>query len=269
MKKKNYTPSRSNFQTHKLRFSQNSIKLVPTFKSFLFFGIFAAIGTLILIIGAIQMPLKDLPGLFIWFAIFGGAGFYGIVKTFRKKYPEIDLINNIFYPEGNNSRYMISDDSGIPLKELKQINVSRTYHRGSKSSYYYYTLSLDFGDDRIFPFLGHGALELFTKDADKLSSILNIPITPEDEYKSWTSPEKERKNALAMLIFGLIWTAIASPVMYKVYQEFSKKNNSDLPEWNIFIFAIFPAVGLLMVISALFSLIRARTALSSKNSDTK
>ena len=198
MKKKNYTPSRSNFQTHKLQFSQSSIKLRPSYKSFLFFGIFAAVGTLIFIIGAIQLPAKDLFGLFIWFALFGGAGFYGIFKTFYKKYPVIDLINNIFYPEGKISKYMIHDDSGIPLKELKKINVERIYHRGSKSSYYYYTLYLDFGNERIFPFLGHGALKLFVQDADKLSSILNVPITPEDEYKSWLSPAKERKNALAM-----------------------------------------------------------------------
>lgn len=258
MKKKNYTPSRSNFQTHKLQFSQSSIKLRPSYKSFLFFGIFAAVGTLIFIIGAIQLPAKDLFGLFIWFALFGGAGFYGIFKTFYKKYPVIDLINNIFYPEGKISKYMIHDDSGIPLKELKKINVERIYHRGSKSSYYYYTLYLDFGNERIFPFLGHGALKLFVQDADKLSSILNIPITPEDEYKSWISPAKERKNALAMLIFGTVWTLITAPIMYSLYQnEFSNSNPGDLNEkWRILVLAIFPAVGLLMIISATFSLLK-------------
>lgn len=253
MKKKNYTPSRSNFQTHKLRFSQNSIKPVPTLKSFLFYGIFAFIGTAILIIGAIQLSPKELAGLFIWFALFGGAGFYGIFSTYYKKYPEIDLINNIFYPEGRPSRYMIHDDSGIPLNQLKKINVEKIYHRGSKSSYYYYTMHLDFGNGKTFYFLGHGALKLFVKDADKLSSILNIQITP-DEYHSWLSPSKERKNNLALLIFGIIWPAITSIAIYSKIDDISAGNMNNEPEWSLWILLIFPLSGLLMLISAIFSL---------------
>ena len=84
----------------------------------------------------------------------------------------------------------------------------------------------------------------------------------EDEYKSWISPAKERKNALAMLIFGTIWTLITAPIMYSVYQdEFSNSNLGDLNEkWRILILAIFPAVGLLMIISAIFSLIKKQNS---------
>ena len=250
MQKKNYTPSRSNFQTHKLRFSQNGIKLIPTFKSLLFYGIFAFTGTAIFIIGAIQLPsAKEIFGLFIWSAIFGGAGFWGIFKTFNKKYPEIDLINNIFYPEGKLSRCMIHDDSGIPLKQLRKIIIERTYHRGSKSSYYYYTLQLDFDEGGTFYFLGHGAKKLFIRDAEKLSSILNVPITP-GEYKEWISPVLERKNSWAMLIFGIIWTLVTLLIIFKSDIIKSDENFPAL------ILAIFPLTGIIMIFSAIFSLLK-------------
>lgn len=266
MKKKNYTPTRSNFQTHKLQFSLFGIKLVPTFKSLVFYGIFAAIGILVLVIGAIQLPLRELPGLFICSAIFGGAGGYGIFRTYHKKYPEIDLSNNMFYPEGKPSHHMFSDDSGIPLNQLKRINVERTYHRGSKSSYYCYTLYLDFGELGNFPFLGHGALKLFAEDADRLSSILNMPISPEDEYKSWLSPDNKRKNSWAMLIFGTIWTLIAASFMYGIYQnDFS--NNPNLHEWHMWLLTLFPAIGLLMIISAIVSLVKDKLTRIPNNHD--
>lgn len=243
--KKQYKPGSANFESHYLRFTQDSVQVVPSRKLLVFFGIFTAVG-----LGIMSIPLYaesdsagEILGALLFGVIFFGLGGGTIISTFRRSYPQIDLYQRIFYPVGRNRRRPADESPAIPLSEVEGIAISTRLVSGSKSSYRCYTLSLKFSGDREFILLNHGSRKAFMRDAELLSECLDLPL-PEDD----TDFEKKQRAANAkaapvLLGFSLFWLVMCVPVHLQTWGE-----GDIFP--RIFT-GLFVAVGLIILFCAI------------------
>ena len=96
--KKAYRPGSANFESYKLCFWRNTIKVKPTGKLLCFYGIFAFIGLFFMLVPCFaQNDSVDSIGAVVFFGlIFLAAGLWGITRAVRRNYPVIDFNSDMF-----------------------------------------------------------------------------------------------------------------------------------------------------------------------------
>ncbi len=207
MSEKSYS-SAPNFRAQKLCFEPDRIVVRNTVWSYLFFGIFFLVG-----IGATIIFCHGMKewGDFLLAMLVGGVmllvGGFGLISLFRRRYPEIDTLNGVFYPDGRHAEL----DRAIPLKEFEKFRLSSDVVRTSKSSYDAFRLSMLFRTGEEFTILRHGSFGSFMRDAEQLSERLNRPLNAGSFLKE--HGDKQHRGSWTLLIFGILWTSMATAMM--------------------------------------------------------
>lgn len=248
MSEKSYS-SPPNFRAQKLCFEPDRIVVRNTIRNYLFFGFFffAGIGVTILFC----FGMKEW-GDFVLALLIGGvpalAGGIGFISLCRRRYPEIDTLNGVFYPDGRHGEL----DRAIPLKEFEKFRLSSEIVRTGKSSYDAFCLSMLFRTGEDFTILRHGSFGSFMRDAEALSERLNRPLNAEFFLREHGG--KRYRGCRAMLIFGIFWTSMTAAMMFFALLMGAR---------DMFIFALFgtfEAAGLVMIVAGVRG-VRARRRL--------
>lgn len=245
--KKAFNPGHCNFEAYRLIFSQEAVKVRYTFKSIIFYGIFAAMGSgfsLVFLLTAEKAGNESpLVGV-IFGSIFFLIGALGIYFSINRRYPMIDLRQRIFYPFGKAEGVLPDSASALPISDIREIDIDSHFVSGNKSSYNCYELRLIFKDGKYFPFLHHGNYDALMRDAKQLSEVLHIPIAEDgDRDDGETHPAVRVMGGVSLLVFSLIWTGIVMPVHVASWRQM---------EWiGIAFSGVFVIVGVCIFIQAL------------------
>ena len=175
----------SNFRTHKFYSAgANQVGFKATLGAKIFSGIFAAVGTGVIVIpfyNTIQnaAPLFVLETLFfiVFGLIFGGVGIY-MLRSYSK--PIIfDKMAGYFW-KGRTKPERYKSDKKIPdsvrLDDIHALQLVSEYIRGDKKNYYSYELNLVTRDGQRHNVIDHGDRSDLVIDANKLSDFLGKPV---------------------------------------------------------------------------------------------
>ena len=235
MSEKSYN-SPPNFRGQKLCFEPDRVVVRNTIWNYLFFGIFFLVGIGVTVVFCHGM--KEW-GDFALALLVGGVmalvGGFGLVSLFRRRYPEIDTLNGVFYPDGRHAE----SDRAIPLKEFEKFRLSSDTIRTSKSSYDAFRLSMRFRTGEEFTILCHGSFGSFMRDAQQLSERLNRPLNAENFLRE--HGDKQHRGSWTLLVFGILWTGMATAMLSFVLLMGTR---------DAFIFAlfgVFELAGIVMI----------------------
>ncbi|MGK7390315.1 MAG: hypothetical protein ACNS60_08185 [Candidatus Cyclobacteriaceae bacterium M2_1C_046] len=178
----------SNFKSQVLVWNElnNQLKVAKSVGGKLFFGLFALIGSGILLFaageasGVITTGNINESGELLPVLIFGSIFFLvGTIPLFRNKYLAFDKAQGFCW-EGNNSpRNVIRAEETaklIRLERIKGLQIIKERISSSKSSYYSYELNLILDDNSRVNVMDHGSQSSIRSDAKKLGDYLNVPI---------------------------------------------------------------------------------------------
>lgn len=245
MSEKSYS-SPPNFRAQKLCFEPDRIVVRNTIRNYLFFGIFFVVG-----IGVTILFCHDMKewGDLVLALLVGGVmvlvGGISLISLFRRRYPEIDTLNGVFYPDGRHAE----SDRAIPLKEFEKFRLSSDVVRTSKSSYDAFCLTMRFRTGEEFTILRHGSFGPFMQDAERLSERLNRPLDAEAFRKK--HGDKQYRGSWTLLVFGILWTSMAAAMLFFAVLTGAR---------DTFVFVLlgtFVAAGLVMIVAGVRG-VRAR-----------
>lgn len=242
---------KSNFESHKLHFYPEKVKVAVTAKNYIFYGIFLAVGMGIITAAFFAADWGATAAMSIFGAVFAGVGGYGAWRTKSKKLPEIDLWEKKFYPDGRSADPYQETSEYIPMADFECFELASYRVRGRKHNYTCYSLVMVFSNGRAFEILNHGSRSGVTRDAKALAEVLNVPL-PECD---WLQPSKWSKvAALPPMLFGIIWLVMCSFMLKQLSQEMQ----GGLFTWPNMVVLLFPAFGIIIIISALITLCRRK-----------
>ena len=208
MSEKSYSSAPA-FRAQKLCFEPDRIVVRNTVWNYLFFGFFFLIGLAATVIFFYDM--KEWGDLVLALLV-GGVmvlvGGFGLISLFRRRYPEIDTLNGVFYPDGRHA----DPDHGIPLKEFEKFRLSSDVVRTSKSHYDAFCLTMRFRTGEEFTILRHGSFGPFMQDAERLSERLNRPLDAEAFRKKHA--DKQHRGSWTLLVFGILWTSMTTAMLF-------------------------------------------------------
>ena len=175
----------SNFRTHKFYSNgANQVGFKATLGAKLFSGIFAAVGTGVIVIpiyNSIQnaAPLFVLETLFfiVFGLIFGGVGIY-MLRSYSKPIV-FDKMAGYFWKGWSKPDRYRGDQKivgSVRLDDIRALQIVSEYIRGDKKSYYSYELNLVTKDGQRHNVIDHGDRSDLMIDADKLSEFLGRPV---------------------------------------------------------------------------------------------
>lgn len=250
-KNKQFNPGSANFEQHYLEITQKYLKVKPSKKLFVFYGIFAVIGLFFIFVPFFAENASDDP---VWpISIFGTVffliGAWLIKSSLSRPYPYIDLNDRIFYPDGRREDSLRAESTGLPLSDATHLEISSRHIRGNKSSYTCYTLEIVYPDNRKYILLKHGALAAFMRDARLFARHTGLPL-PQDDFEEQIR-QRNIKGAPVILIFGFIWTGFALFVHMQFW------HSSDRNIFALIFTGIFVLIGLWMLKTA-FKLLAER-----------
>ncbi len=211
--RKSYRPGSANFESYRLKFTPETIRVVPTGKLLVFYGIFALVGLFVMTVPLYAQqhdPSEPVWPILCFGSIFLALGGGSILMAVRRLYPVIDLQQRFFYPQGRDKRLLPEDNPAIPLSDITAITLASRMVSGRKSRYRCYTLGLMRSDSRDFVLLNHGALNPFMRDARMLSQRLGLSL-PERDFEVEILAAR-KKAAPFLLIFSLIWLLVSGTV---------------------------------------------------------
>ena len=207
MSEKSYS-SPPNFRAQKLCFEPDRIVVRNTVWNYLFFGFFFLVGLAATVIFFYDM--KEW-GDFVLALLVGGVmalvGGIGLISLVRRRYPEIDTLNGVFYPDGRHAE----QDRAIPLKEFEKFRLSSDVVHACKSHYDAFCLTMRFRTGEEFTILRHGSFGSFMRDAEALSERLNRPLDAEAFRKKHA--DKQHRGSWTLLVFGILWTGMAAAML--------------------------------------------------------
>lgn len=245
MAEKSYD-SPPNFRAQKLCFEPDRIVVRNTVWNYLFFGFFFLIGLAATVIFFYDM--KEW-GDFMLALLVGGVmalvGGIGLVSLIRRRYPEIDTLNGVFYPDGRRA----GSERAIPLKEFEKFRLSSDVVHSGKSHYDAFCLTMHFRTGEEFTILRHGSFGAFMRDAERLSERLNRPLDAENFLRRHR--DKQHRGSWTLLVFGILWTAMAAAMLFFALL---------MGACDTFIFVLlgtFVASGLVMIVTGVRG-VRAR-----------
>lgn len=170
-------PGGANFQTHKIVKTEGMKYAVEKTAGYkVFCGIFILIGLAVFGFGVYGhlFNLRNTPGLGI-----GIAGLlFTVVGIVMLKFSDKNYIFN-----GSRSRIEMKNESPIQFSQVHAIQILSERIRSTSSSrsrrrhtYRSYELNLVLKDKRRINIMDHGNREALVQDANKISSLMNVPI---------------------------------------------------------------------------------------------
>lgn len=175
----------SNFRTHKFYSNgANQVGFKATLGAKLFSGIFAAVGTGVIIIPFYNTfqngaPLFVLETLFfiVFGLIFGGVGIY-MLRSYSKPIIFDKMVGYFWKGWKKPDRYRV--DQKIPgsvrLDDIHALQIVSEYIRGDDKNYYSYELNLVTKDGQRHNIIDHGDRSDLVIDTNKLSDFLGKPV---------------------------------------------------------------------------------------------
>ena len=200
----------SNFHSEQFCFQPDKITITPTKAVKVISNIVLCVGLLIIAAALIAGQFAPAIFLILFFSIF----FWVFKFICTQNRAEFDLQNNSFYPCGRKpgKKYI----APIPLDHADFLYTLEKTCRGNKGrTYTCYELNISMKSGDRYNLLNHGGKSELKKDAEKLASLLNLPLEESCERNSG-SAKKQKSDSIALIIVGIFFLFIGAIATYQI-----------------------------------------------------
>ena len=166
---------------------------------------------LVLVIGVLMLStpffLKELRGVAIIGAIHIAVGVFMLADARRKKFPEFDLVQDYFYPEGRarSIRELSGEEEcRIPFREMQGFRLDSYMEGSGRSRHRVFELELLCSGDRSYPLLRGNDFGAFWCDAVALSRAIGVPLPAPDEEFRKVATKNVRAGQIFLAVCGTL-----------------------------------------------------------------
>lgn len=179
--------------------------------TYLFCLLFLVVGVGMLAAGILLKTVL----LAIMGAVFAVAGALLLRSACRRKFPEFDLVQELFYPQGRalSLRELDVEADAVPFREMQGFRLNAHMEGSGKNSHRVFILELLCSGNRSYRLLRRSDFGAFWCEAVALSRALGLPLpAPDEAFRKMA--KGARRGQLFLALFGMCFFAVSLVFAY-------------------------------------------------------